>query len=268
MARLFLREPAEAGRLAQRSVTVAREHGFSLYLTLGAIVQHCAPLQRGELEAGSVTMQEALAPIAPPVRGSFCRSFSRFLPRDYLQVGSIQDGLQVVTEALQLTETGLDIFWEAELYRLKGELTLAQSSVQSLGSRVQTNQKAKGKRQKPVLPAPVPQAQVSGVEGAKMTDPRPLIPDPQGEAEACFHKAIEIARTQGAKSLELRAVMSLSSAVAATRQATRSSTSCRRSTAGSRKGLIRKTCKQRRHCWQSSPEVRDRRGYCQVELRL
>src|SRR6266498_319852 len=30
------------------------------------------------------------------------------------------------------------------------------------------------------------------------------------EAEACFHKAIAIARRQGAKSLELRAVMSLS----------------------------------------------------------
>jgi adenylate cyclase len=29
------------------------------------------------------------------------------------------------------------------------------------------------------------------------------------EAEECFHKAIEIARRQGAKSLELRAVLSL-----------------------------------------------------------
>ena len=43
-----------------------------------------------------------------------------------------------------------------------------------------------------------------------MTDPRPLTPDPQGEAEACFLKAVEIARQQQAKSLELRAVMSLS----------------------------------------------------------
>ena len=33
---------------------------------------------------------------------------------------------------------------------------------------------------------------------------------PQSEAEACFLKAIEIARKQQAKSLELRAVMSLS----------------------------------------------------------
>jgi adenylate cyclase len=50
---------------------------------------------------------------------------------------------------------------------------------------------------------------VSIVEGSKVTDPRSLIPDPQGEAEACFLKAIEIARKQQAKSLELRAVMSL-----------------------------------------------------------
>ena len=32
----------------------------------------------------------------------------------------------------------------------------------------------------------------------------------EAEAEQCFHKAIEIARKQQAKSLELRAVMSLS----------------------------------------------------------
>ena len=35
------------------------------------------------------------------------------------------------------------------------------------------------------------------------------IPNPQVEAEACFQKAIEIARKQQAKSWELRAVMSL-----------------------------------------------------------
>ena len=40
--------------------------------------------------------------------------------------------------------------------------------------------------------------------------PQSLTPNPQAEAEACFHKAIEIARRQQAKSLELRAVMSLS----------------------------------------------------------
>ena len=50
----------------------------------------------------------------------------------------------------------------------------------------------------------------SAEQGAKIeTDPRPLTPDPQGEADACFLKAIAIARKQQAKSLELRATVSL-----------------------------------------------------------
>src|SRR5712691_8287056 len=60
-----------------------------------------------------------------------------------------------------------DHYVEAELYRLKGELTLKQSRVQRLASSVQK------------------------------------------EAEECFHKAIDIARRQQAKSWELRAVTSL-----------------------------------------------------------
>ena len=93
----------------------------------------------------------------------------------------------MLSEALEVVERTGERMYEAELYRLKGELTLARSKVQSL---------------KPILPAPVPQAQVSVVEGSQVTDP-------QGEAEACFHQAIDIARRQEAKSWELRATVSL-----------------------------------------------------------
>jgi len=72
----------------------------------------------------------------------------------------------VVAEALTMVEKNEERWNEADLYRLKGELTLQQSSVQSLESRGR-------------------------------------------EAEGCFLKAIEIARKQQAKSLELRAAMSL-----------------------------------------------------------
>jgi hypothetical protein len=85
--------------------------------------------------------------------------------------------LDVVAEALAAVRKRGTYLWEAELYRLKGELTLQKWSVAS--------------SQLPV------------------TNPQSPTPNPQAEAEACFLKAIEIARTQEAKSLELRAVMSL-----------------------------------------------------------
>jgi len=72
-------------------------------------------------------------------------------------------------------------FWEAEIHRLKGELTLQQWKVES--------------------------------QKSKIPSPQPLMPNTQAaveqEAEECFLKAIAIAQKQQAKSLELRAVASL-----------------------------------------------------------
>jgi predicted ATPase len=74
--------------------------------------------------------------------------------------------LTALGEALTVVDRTGERMYEAELYRLKGQLTL------------------QSERQRP--------------EGRAR------------EAEACFEKAITVARRQSAKSLELRAVMSLS----------------------------------------------------------
>jgi len=94
-----------------------------------------------------------------------------------MAVRRTEQGLTVLAEAVEIMDKTKDREYEAELYRLRGELTLVQSSVQSLGSSVQTPQSA--------------------------------FRNPQSEAEGYFLKAIEIARKQQAKSLELRATMSL-----------------------------------------------------------
>ncbi len=51
--------------------------------------------------------------------------------------------------------------------------------------------------------------QVSGSKFQVSRSPESEVRSPESEAEECFLKAIEIARRQSAKSLELRAVMSL-----------------------------------------------------------
>ena len=58
------------------------------------------------------------------------------LAEAYGKVGQVEEGLSVVAEALAFVDKTGERVSEAELYRLKGELTLAQSSVQRLGSSV------------------------------------------------------------------------------------------------------------------------------------
>ena len=99
------------------------------------------------------------------------------LAEAYGKVGQREEGLRVVDEALTLVEKKGEQVYEADLYRLKGTLALLPKvhSPQSI----------------------VKQSPGSGVRHR------------ESEAEECFWKAIEVARRQQAKSLELRAVMSL-----------------------------------------------------------
>jgi predicted ATPase len=88
--------------------------------------------------------------------------FLALLAEAYGRGGQAEEGLSVLDEALAAVQKTGERWWEAELYRLKGELILAASAEDS------------------------------------------------AEAEAYFQHAIDIARRQQAKSLELRAAMSLS----------------------------------------------------------
>src|SRR5262249_26367871 len=88
-----------------------------------------------------------------------------FLAEAYGKVEQAEDGLSALAEGLALVNKTGERFYEAELYRLKGQLTM-QSQVESHKSQVE-------------------------------------------EAEACFLKALAVARKQRAKSLELRAAMNL-----------------------------------------------------------
>jgi predicted ATPase len=83
-----------------------------------------------------------------------------------------QAGLAALDEAAAQVEKTEERFWEAEIYRLKGELLLT------------------------VAGAGRSRSAVEGMQGAE-------------SPERCFLKAIEIARRQEGKSLELRATVSL-----------------------------------------------------------
>jgi predicted ATPase len=158
----FRREGRAAQERAEAVISLAKEQGFPYQMAFGAILHGWALLaHQGQAQEGIEQItQGSLAYRA--TGAELDRSyFLALLAEAHGMIGQPEAGLAVLAEALTHVDTTGERFYEPELYRLKGELLLQQSS------------------------------------------------DHQAEAESCFHHALDIARNQQAKSLELRAAISL-----------------------------------------------------------
>jgi predicted ATPase/class 3 adenylate cyclase len=164
----FSRKVKATQQRAKELFALSTEHGFPITLAVGAAFLGWALAQQGEGEEGIMQILQGIDNWRATGATLFFRPFLlAMLAEAYEKGGSPGEGLRVLPEALAIVNKTGEHFWEAELYRLKGELTL-QSEVQGSQFKV------------------------------------------QDEAEECFRRAIDISRRQSAKSLELRAVMSLS----------------------------------------------------------
>jgi predicted ATPase len=161
---------------ADTAIVLASERGFSPHLEIGRICRGWAVAAQSRPEAGLTELREGLAAYRATQAKNVMPYHLGLLSELYGKAGQIDNGLAAVAEALDIINKTGERQREAELYRLKGELSL-QSGIRS--------------------PQP------------KLASPQHPAPRTPAEAEACFHQAIEIARRQQAKSLELWAVTSL-----------------------------------------------------------
>jgi predicted ATPase len=157
---LLRREAAVAQERAEAARALCTEHGFADYLAWGTIAWGAAWAAQGAWAEGLAQMREGLAAYQPRNRVPRLL-FLGLLAEACEQAGQVEEGLGALHEALEVMQTSEERIYEAEVYRLRGELLLQQSAAQ------------------------------------------------QGEAEESLHQALTVARHQQAKSLELRAAMSL-----------------------------------------------------------
>jgi predicted ATPase len=169
-AHLLRREERTAQERAEAVIALATEQGLPDWVAWGATQRGWALVEQGQVEEGIAQLQQGLAASRATGAELLRPWLLAALAAAYGKQGQPEEGLRVVAEALFAVHKNQVRYYEAELYRLEGELLLAQedSRLQAVGYR--------GKME---------------------------------EAETCFQKAIEIARRQQAKSLELRATMSL-----------------------------------------------------------
>jgi predicted ATPase/class 3 adenylate cyclase len=148
--------------------TFASTQQIPFWSAMGTILRGWALSRQGQGEEGIASIQQGLAALQG-TGARYLRSYwLALLAEAYTVVGQPAVGLAVLNEALEAVHTQAEHFYEAELYRLKGELLL-QSGVYEPGDCD--------------LPAAV---------------------------ETCYRHALDVARGQQARSLELRAAMSLS----------------------------------------------------------
>ena len=159
----YRREGRAAQERADAMMVLCSEQGFPFWLAEGTILRGWALAEQEQREEGIAQMRQGLAAHRTTGVKLAQPHFLALLTEAYAKEGQTAEGLTVLAEALAMVDNSGERSHEAELYRLKGELTL-KSKVKA---------------------------------------------SPESEAEEYFRKAIAIARRQSAKSLELRAVMSL-----------------------------------------------------------
>jgi len=149
----------------------AAEFGLPYFAAQVSMVLGSALAWQGCYEEGISKMRQGLAAQSAAGGQGLLQFFLSLHLEAYIETGQFEDGWTVLKEALTIRPKSGERYWEEEVYRLNGELLLAEA---------RHNLTAQGTQQRAAI-----------------------------EAEACFQHALETAREQKTKSLELRAATSL-----------------------------------------------------------
>ena len=165
------REERMAQEYAEEATAVSREHGLAMYPILATVIRGWSLFDEERPEESIEQMREGLE-LLQATGTEFIRPHFLGLLADALgKAHQHEEALRMIDEAVSFTDRHRERYYQAELYRLKGELLLKQSKSRGV-----------------------------------LSDDGPTL---VAEAERCFNESIRIARQQQAKSWELRAVMSM-----------------------------------------------------------
>ncbi|MGH2671054.1 MAG: hypothetical protein ACRDH5_18415, partial [bacterium] len=124
------REPRVVRERAEEELAIAREQGFAQVLASATVSCGWALSELDQLEEGMEQMRQGIAALRATGAELGQSYFVALLAGAYAKAGRTEDGLSAIAEALASVDRTGERFYEAELYRLKGELTLQQRKVQ------------------------------------------------------------------------------------------------------------------------------------------
>jgi tetratricopeptide (TPR) repeat protein len=118
------REDAEATRAcASAGASIANEHGFRVIAAWSGILEGWSLVQTGRMAEGLSLLRDALSAAAAGA-GQSMTYFMAVFAEAQLACSQVTEALRTVDEGLRLVDRTGERFYESELYRLRGELTL------------------------------------------------------------------------------------------------------------------------------------------------
>jgi len=154
---------------AEAAMTIATDQEFPQQVAQAMLMRGWTLAESGHGEESIMQIQQGLAAYRATSATRDQPYYLALLAEALAKVGQRTAGLEALAEALATVATSGVRWWEAELHRLRGELLLLRAAKSH----------------------PAQDSQE------------------QHEAETCFQHALDVARQQQAKSLELRATMGL-----------------------------------------------------------
>ncbi len=118
------RNAQEVEELAEKIAWHSDEHGLPYYAAIGGLMRGWALAMRGEQETGIALLREGLASYLTTGARQQHTYFLALLAEALCKAGRVQEGLEALAEALEVARQCGEHYYEAELYRLRGELLL------------------------------------------------------------------------------------------------------------------------------------------------
>jgi DNA-binding winged helix-turn-helix (wHTH) protein/tetratricopeptide (TPR) repeat protein len=168
---LFRCEWTACREAAASAIELAAEHGFPFVSALAQMADGAALVELGQVTRGLDLLREGWKQYEGGGAEVAGPFFGSLLGRAYIAERRFEDALRALAAALGIVRRNGEVWWESELYRQLGELLLLVECPEQF------------------------------MRGAIVSLPN--------TPAACFEKALESCRQQGAKSLELRAACSL-----------------------------------------------------------
>jgi DNA-binding winged helix-turn-helix (wHTH) protein/predicted ATPase/energy-coupling factor transporter ATP-binding protein EcfA2 len=119
---------------AEALLSLSSQQGLQEWVAMGVLWRGWALAQQGKGAEGMAQMRQALATRRALGAELWWTYYLALMAQACRETGQVEKGLSLLAEALTTRARTGECFYEAELYRLKGELLLAQAREQATGN--------------------------------------------------------------------------------------------------------------------------------------